>query len=92
MTTQARRLARWLRLVVTCLAFVLGSPTPAIAVEPLDQIVLVTEAEDEPREEARAESPKASVGTCVESAIAAESVESPVLVSRRYLTNCALLL
>jgi hypothetical protein len=90
MTTQARRLARWLRLVVTCLAFVLGSPTPAIAGEPLDQIVLV--AEDEPREEARAEIPKADVATFVGPAVVAENVESPVLVSRRYLANCALLL
>jgi hypothetical protein len=88
---QARRFARWLRLVVTCLAFVLGAPAPAVAAEALDRIVLV--AEPNASEESRVE-----VATIVDvaSSVAAEppppGIESPVFASRRYLTNCALLL
>lgn len=87
----ARRLARWLRLIVTCLAFVVGHPAPAVAADVVDQIVLV--ASDDAREdevvEAFVAEPPSADGA--ERPIATR-FESPRLVSRRWLANCALLL
>lgn len=93
MTAHARRFARWLRLVVTCLAFVLGSPTPALAVDPLDTIVLVAKRQEESPEESTVEAVSAgpSPSTASDDVVVA-SFESPLFVSRRYIANCALLL
>ena len=86
----ARRLARWLRLVVACLAFVIA-PAPAVAATVIDEIVLV--AEDDAREESRvAISAAAPLPDVAVETTAARRFESPRLVSRRWLTNCALLL
>jgi hypothetical protein len=86
-----KRFARWLRLVVTCLAFVIGSPSPAIAADAFDTIVMV--ASDDRGEEVAADEHPLESGTSVEAKPdVTTTVERPRLVSRLYLANCALLL
>lgn len=85
-----KRFARWLRLLVTCLAFVVTA-APAIAAEAFDQVVFV--AEDEPRAESRAPRVAAQVAPTRAAAISAPpAYDSPRFVSRRWLVSCALLL
>lgn len=94
--SRARRLARWLRLVVTCLAFVIGAPAPAVAVEAFDQIAFVEGlVEEAAPEEGRAEHSATAAADApgyVEATSFARPFEPPRLVSRRYIENCALLL
>ena len=86
----ARRLARWLRLVVTCLAFVVAAPPPAVVASAFADVVCI--AGEEAREEARVEASSAPVPAGVIEDAPEPSVESPRLVSRHWLDNCALLL
>jgi hypothetical protein len=82
-----RRILRWLRLVVACLAFVI-TPAPALATEALDQVVFVEEA----RETSSAEAVPADQPATIVARTPAPAFDSPRLVSRLWLSNCALLL
>ena len=86
----ARRILRWLRLVVATLAFVVASPPPAMVVDAIDQVVFVVG--EEAREETRAELPSAATPAISIEEPVAPRFESPLFVSRRYVTNCAFLL
>ena len=86
----ARRILRWLRLVVATLAFVVASPSPATVVDAFDQVVFV--AHEAAREEARAAHGSTDVPAIVADEPRAQVFESPRLVSRRWLTNCVFLL
>jgi hypothetical protein len=87
---QARRLARWLRLVVTCLAFVITA-APAVAAPAFDEIVLV--ANERAPVEIATEIGSVEAPSGVVITVPSEpSIETVVLVSRRYIANCALLL
>lgn len=85
-----KRLARWLRLVVTCLAFVMSTPSPALAFETLGRVVLVVE--DEAREEAKVDLASTDVPAISAVEAIVPAFDSPRLVLRRWLANCALLL
>lgn len=86
----ARRFLRWLRLLVATVAFAVASPPPAMVVDAFDQVVFV--AEEEAREDARAEVRSAELPAISVDERRAPRFESPPLVSRRWLTNCAFLL
>lgn len=90
-----KRFARWLRLVVTCLAFVIGSPSPGLAADAHDTIVLVANDEGAPEENAV----ERTASSAIDAAIAtsepigvAPPFEALRPVTRIYLANCALLL